>query len=141
MSNIFRVDLFENYTYVLFVRLCQDATSDVLNPLDIFEQIFSIRSNGKRRNFWNYRDIRWFVNFNKWEEGNGKRKWKSGKEFYGSRIFYSSIKVSYARQGKKKKVSWLRAKISKDFSPRAHILLRCLSLLARSFLPPFYIAL
>lgn len=36
---------------------------------------------------------------------NGKRKWKAGKEFYGSKIFYSSIKVSYARRGKKKKVS------------------------------------
>lgn len=68
-------------------------------------KIFSIT---EKEGIFGCRDIRWFVNFNKWRRNgkNGKRKWKSGKEFYGSKIFYSSIKVSCARRrGKEKKVS------------------------------------
>lgn len=105
----FSVDLSERYTYLLCVRLdasCQDATSDLLNSVDIFEEkYFRLR---KKKGIFGCRDIRWFVNFNKWRRNgkNGKRKWKSGKEFYGSKIFYSSIKVSCARRrGKEKKVS------------------------------------
>lgn len=105
MSNIFRVDLLERYTYLLCVRLCQDATNDLLNTVDI-----EVMEKG---GIFGYRDRRSFVNFNKWRRNgkNGKRKeeeWKEkmeGREFYGSKIFYSSIKVSYARRGKKKKVS------------------------------------
>ena len=107
MSNIFFCWFVgEVYIFALCQITCQDATSDLLNPVDIFEEkYFRLR---KKKGIFGCRDIRWFVNFNKWRRNgkNGKRKWKSGKEFYGSKIFYSSIKVSCARRrGKEKKVS------------------------------------
>lgn len=74
VSNIFRVDLLERYTYLLCVRLCQDATSDLLNTVDI-----EVMEKG---GIFGYRDRRSFVNFNKWRRNgkNGKRKEEEWKE-------------------------------------------------------------
>lgn len=75
MCQIFSViDLLERYTYLLCVRLCQDATSDLLNTVDI-----EVMEKG---GIFGYRDRRSFVNFNKWRRNgkNGKRKEEEWKE-------------------------------------------------------------
>lgn len=139
------------YTYLLSVRLCQDATSDVLNSCRYFRgKIFSIRVEVmEKEGIFGYCDTRSFVNFNKWrrngeewerERGRMERENGSqGRNFMAWRYFIRRLKFCTRGEARKRKYHSFELRFQRIFHQQTHILLRCLFLLARSFLPPFYI--